>query len=179
MSPFARLSDTEAAVSERVGNLPIDFTAMHALSSLHRAANAIRTHMTNTVLREADISWTGFVVLWSVWIYDGMPTWQAAESASISKATLTGVVSTLESRGWITRTTDPQDRRMIDLTLTDAGCELMETLFPQFNALEADIVSALPERKVREMTKSLRRLVKRIEDLEGSPGSSGAGSAAG
>ncbi|NMO04568.1 MarR family transcriptional regulator [Gordonia sp. TBRC 11910] len=166
MSPFATLRETEEAVGERVGALPIDFNAMHALSSLHRAANAIRTHTTNTVLRDADISWTGFVVLWSVWIYDGLPTSQAAESANISKATLTGVVGTLENRGWIERSTDPDDRRLINLALTDDGRALMDSLFPKFNALEADIVAPLGDRKVRELTKSLRLIVEQIEQLE-------------
>lgn len=166
MPPFATLRETETAVGDRTGHLSIDFPAMHALSSLHRAANAVRTYMTNTVLRDRDISWTGFVVLWSVWIYDGMPTWQAAESAGISKATLTGVVRTLESRGWIERTVDSQDRRLINLGLTEAGRALMEEIFPAFNAVEADVVADLPDRKVKDLTTSLRRIVERIERLD-------------
>ncbi len=166
MSPFITLRDTESAVEDRVGHLPIDYTAMHALSSLYRAANAVRTYMTNTVLRDRDISWTGFVVLWSVWIHDGMPTWQAAESAGISKATLTGVVRTLEARGWIIRTVDTHDRRLINLALTDDGRRLMEDIFPAFNSVEADVVSHLADGRIKELTESLRCIVERIEELD-------------
>lgn len=166
MSPFTTLRQTEQAVVDHLGTLELDFSAMHALSSLHRAANAARSYMTNTVLREHDISWTGFVVLWSVWIYDGLPTWQAAESAGISKATLTGVVRTLESRGWLLRLVNEQDRRLIDLELTDEGRALIEELLPEFNRVEADLVASLPARSLRSLTSSLRRIVERAEELE-------------
>lgn len=166
MPPSTNLRDTEIAVGGRLGHMNIDYAAMHAVSSLHRAANATRAHLTNTVLRERDISWTGFVVLWSVWIYDSMPTWQAAESASISKATLTGVVGTLESRGWIERSVGTHDRRLIYLSLTDSGRVLMEEIYPAFNAVETEVVAQLPERKVKDLTKSLRRIVQRLEELE-------------
>src|SRR5215469_1966132 len=112
------LAATEKAMNQRVGHLPLDFAAASAVSSLYRAANAVRNHLTNTVLREHDLSWTGFVVLWVVWIFDGLETRHAAQSAAISKGTLTGVAKTLEARGWLRRETDPGDRRLVHLVLT-------------------------------------------------------------
>ena len=64
------------------------------------------------MLRAYDITWTGFVVLWVVWIWDGMETRHAAEAAAISKATLTGVVKTLEARGWMRSAGRADDRRL-------------------------------------------------------------------
>ena len=75
-------------------------------------------HLTNTVLRQHGLTWTGFVVLWVVWIWDGMETRRAAESAAISKATLTGVVKTLEARGLLTRRVSGTDRRLVILELS-------------------------------------------------------------
>lgn len=166
MAPFITLRETEDLVARRLGHLPLDAPAMHAMSSIHRAANATRTHITNRVLRHHDVSWTGFVVLWSVWIYDGLPTWQAAQSASISKATLTGVVQTLESRGWLERSVDPADRRMVNLRLTDSGNELMEHLFPEVNAVESEVLGALSPELLGTLTERLRLVVERVEDLE-------------
>src|SRR5665809_66798 len=107
------LLETEKAMSAHAAPLTTDPSAAHAVSSLYRAANAVRNHMTNTVLREHNLTWTGFVVLWIVWIWDGMETRHAAQSAGVSKATLTGVVRTLESRGLITRESDTRDRRLV------------------------------------------------------------------
>ena len=43
------------------------------------------------------------------------------QNAAISKATLTGVVKTLEARGLITRRVSETDRRLVHLELTPAG----------------------------------------------------------
>jgi DNA-binding MarR family transcriptional regulator len=161
------LQETEKAMHDHVARLPLDFPAANALSSLYRAANAVRNHITNLVLREHDLTWTGFVVLWVVWIWDGMETRHVAESAAISKATLTGVVRTLETRGWITRTADTADRRLVRLQLTQDGVALMEKLYPEFNAVESEIVSGLSKRNVTDLTRNLRAIVTAIEEPNG------------
>lgn len=160
------LAETEKAMSAHVTGLALNFPAAAAVSSLYRAANAVRLHLTNTVLRERGLTWTGFVVLWVVWIWDGVETRHAAESAAISKATLTGVVKTLESRGLINRTISEADRRLVNLELTPAGLTLMEELYPVFNAAEAEVVGGLSDRATRELTTSLRRIVTGLEALD-------------
>jgi DNA-binding MarR family transcriptional regulator len=157
------LFETERAMRSHVAALDLDFEAAHAVSSIYRAANAVRTHVTNEVLREYDLSWTGFVVLWVVWIWDGLETRHAAESAAISKATLTGVVKTLESRGWIEKRGRTDDRRLVELYLTASGKELMEELYPKFNAVEARVVSGLSSKRRRDLAKSLREIVTALE----------------
>lgn len=157
------LEETERAMKDHVGELPLDFAAANALSNLFRAANAVRTELTNRVLRQHDMTWTGFVVLWVVWIWDGMETRHVADSADISKATLTGVVKTLEGRGLILREGDEHDRRLVRLRLTDEGVRLMEEIYPEFNAVESEIVSQLSDRKVSAFTRTLRDVVKAVE----------------
>ena len=58
------LAETERAMSLHLQSLPLNFEASAAVSSLYRAANAVRVHLTNTVLRQHGLTWTGFVVLW-------------------------------------------------------------------------------------------------------------------
>ena len=157
------LEETERAMKDHVGALPLDFAAANALSNLFRAANAVRTELTNRVLRQHDMTWTGFVVLWVGWIWDGMETRHVAESADISKATLTGVVKTLEGRGLILREGDEHDRRLVRLRLTDEGVRLMEEIYPEFNAVESEIVSQLSDRKVSAFTRTLRDVVNAVE----------------
>jgi DNA-binding MarR family transcriptional regulator len=157
------LLETEVAMREHVTALDLDFEAAQAVSSIYRAANAVRTHVTNEVLRDYDISWTGFVVLWVVWIFDGIETRHAAESAAISKATLTGVVKTLEGQGWLVKRSMEDDRRRVSLHLTPSGRTLMEELYPKFNAVEVKVVSGLSDRRRKEMTSSLRAIVTAIE----------------
>src|SRR6187397_2942084 len=161
------LAETERAMSTHVSELPLDFPAAAAVSSLYRAANAVRLHLTNSVLREHGLSWTGFVVLWVVWIWDGLETRRAADSAAISKATLTGVVKTLEARGLIARRVSDTDRRLVNLELTPSGVTLMKQLYPAFNAAEAEVVAGLSPRSLSHLTNSLRSIVT---ELEAKPG---------
>ncbi len=160
------LAETEKAMNTHVSGLALDFPAAAAVSSLYRAANAVRLHLTNTVLRERGLTWTGFVVLWVVWIWDGVETRHAAENAAISKATLTGVVKTLEARGLILRSASDVDRRLVNLELTREGSALMTELYPIFNAAEAEVVSGLSDRSVKDLTRSLRAIVTKLETLE-------------
>jgi MarR family transcriptional regulator, organic hydroperoxide resistance regulator len=158
------LEETERATQERVGKLAVDFPAAHAISSLYRAANAARSHLTNTVLRRHDLTWTGFLVMWLLWLWESMETRHVAESVGISKATLTGVTKTLMSRGLIDRVPSDVDRRLVSLRLSDKGEELMAELYPEFNRAEAELVDGIPASDVDVLTEALRRIVTVAEE---------------
>jgi DNA-binding MarR family transcriptional regulator len=157
------LAETEQATRERVQHLPLDFAASHALLSVYRAANAVRGRLTNTVLRPNDLTWTGFLVMWTLWIWDSMETRDIAESVGISKGTLTGVAKTLAARGLIERIPSTTDRRLVNLRLSPAGIELMERIYPEFNRTESRIVEDLDTRELSAMTQALRTLVETSE----------------
>lgn len=162
------LDETERVAQERVGKLAVDFAAAHALSSLYRAANAARGHLTNTVLRRHDLTWTGFLVMWLLWLWESMETRHVAESVGISKATLTGVTKTLMSRGLVDRTPSSVDRRLVELRLSDKGERLMAELFPEFNAAEAQLIEGIRPDDVQVLTDTLRRIVTVAEEHDAS-----------
>ena len=114
---------------------------MAVMSNLFRAANAVRNHFERNVLAQSRLSWTAFVVLWVTWIWAPVETRVIAEESGVSKATLTGILKTLEKLDLVTRTRSEQDGRLVVVTLTQAGMDLMETLFPAFNRQEIDVVS--------------------------------------
>lgn len=149
---------------DQVEALGLDFDATHAVSSIYRAANAVRAHVTNKVLHQYDLSWTGFVVMWVVWIAERIETRHAAEASAISKGTLTGVVKTLEAHGWIEKSACTEDRRLVELSLTSEGTALMQEVYPKFNAVESEVVSGLSRRRVKDLTNSLRAIVTDIEE---------------
>lgn len=164
------LDETERATQERVGRLAVDFPAAHAVSSLYRAANAARSHLTNTVLRRHDLTWTGFLVLWLLWLWESMETRYVAESVGISKATLTGVTKTLVSRGLVDRVPSELDRRLVELRLSDKGERLMAELYPSLNKAEAQLVDGLRPGDVSTLTDSLRHIVQVAEEHDPSAG---------
>jgi DNA-binding MarR family transcriptional regulator len=93
----------ERKVTEQLGHLPLDFRAMWAVSNLFRASAAIRRHMEAKVLAEDRLSWTSFVVLWVLWVWGEMESRDLAAAVGISRPTSTGVVTTLEGRGYVRR----------------------------------------------------------------------------
>jgi MarR family transcriptional regulator, organic hydroperoxide resistance regulator len=158
------LSATEAAVSERLAGMALDMPAMAAVSNVYRAAGAIRNYFEHTVLAPYNLTWTAWVVLWVVWIWQEIETRHVAAEAGISKGTLTGVAGTLEKRGLVARRAHPDDGRRVLLSLTAPGLKLMADLFPQFNKQEALVVESLNADEVRVLANALRKIVV---DLEG------------
>lgn len=157
------LVETERQVEARLGDLKLDFSAMAVTSNLFRAANAVRNHFERTVLAQHNLSWTAFVVLWVVWIWEPIETRQIALEGGFSKATLTGVLVTLERRGWLARSRSATDGRLVEVDLTDEGRELMQELFPAFNGEEQRVVGPIDQAKRDEFAEMLRVITSGVE----------------
>ena len=138
--------------------MTLDFDSMAAVSNVFRAANATRNFLERTVLAPSGLSWTAFVVLWVSWIWEPIETRTIAEEGGFSKATLTGVLQTLESRGLIKRNRSLEDKRLVLVTLTAKGRKLMLTLFPEFNKHEQEVLSGLSAQQKRELATALRKI---------------------
>jgi DNA-binding MarR family transcriptional regulator len=152
------LAETERAVESRLAGMDLDFEAMAVASNLFRAANAVRNHLEGSVLQPHDLTWTAFVVLWVTWIWEPIETRQIAEEGGFSKATLSGVLTTLEGRGLVSRERSEWDGRLVLVRLTPAGRRLMKKLFPLFNEQERFVVSAIPKGSRAESAEMLRRM---------------------
>lgn len=160
MAGIHTLSETERQVSVLLKNLPIDFDSMAVVSNLFRAANSVKNHLERTVLAPHDLSWTGFVVLWVVWIWQPIETRQIAAEVGTSKASITGVLKTLEARKLVIRKQSKTDQRLVLVTLTKSGEKLMKELFPEFNQEESTITSVLAKSEIKSTATSLRKITE-------------------
>lgn len=164
-SPPPRLDDlieAERHIVDRLAasDVEVDFAALSLVSNLYRAASAIRRHMEQTVLAPERLSWTAFVTLWVLWIWGEMEARHLAAEANVTKGTLTGVLDTLEGRGYLVRRRHEEDRRLISVALTSEGEGVISRVFPRFNAQETRIADLLPERQRDEVAGALRRIVR-------------------
>jgi MarR family transcriptional regulator, organic hydroperoxide resistance regulator len=158
------LEATEQAVADRLEGMEIDMSAMAVVSNVYRAANALRNHLERTVLARHGLTWTGWVVLWVIWIWGEIESRHAAAEAGVSKGTLTGVQNTLMAKGLVHRSVHPDDARRVLLSLTDDGERLMEELFPEFNKVESWVTTGMSDSEKRRLARGLRTLVKRTEE---------------
>ncbi|HET9672615.1 MAG TPA: MarR family winged helix-turn-helix transcriptional regulator [Actinomycetota bacterium] len=157
------LLPAERKVLEALGDRPLDFRAMWAISNVFRSSTALRRHLEATVLAADRLSWTGFTALWVLWIWGEMEARDFAGAVGISRPTATGVVTTLQRRRLVRRRKASADGRVVLLSLTPSGRRKIEDLFPRFNAEEVRVASILPSADQDRLARMLRRLLANVD----------------
>jgi DNA-binding MarR family transcriptional regulator len=155
----------ERDIRGRIGDQPLDFAAMAAVSNIYRAANVIRNHMERNVLADEDLSWAAFTVMFVLWIWGDQQTRHLAAEAGITKGTLTGVLKTLEKRGLARRRGHEADGRLVLVSLEPKGSAVIERLFPAFNEGEALVSSALSGQEKDQLASLLRKIIRGMEQV--------------
>ncbi len=157
------LTPAERQVTERVGELhDVDFAAMAAVANVYRVANAVRNHMEREVLGPDRLSWSGFTALYVLWVWGDQESRHLADECSVTRATLTGIVNTLEGRGLVTRTPSADDGRSVIVSLTRDGRAMIERLFPAFNRQEAFVTNRLSDDERRSLAHLLREVLRAV-----------------
>ena len=77
-------------------------------------------------------------------------------------STITGVIDRLESAGHVRRERDQRDRRVVWISLTDAGRQLVDRL-PTFSEQMGQLLGTLPAKELEQMRESLRRVLELAE----------------
>ena len=156
----------EEAARKRVGDLDVDLPSMAAISNLFRVVNAARNYIERNVLRDYNLTFSGFTTLWVLWVMGSMETRHLAAEASVTKGTLTGILKTLEDRHLVERETPAADRRLTLVHLTSKGEQRMKEIYPRFNAAEREITADLDAAERDDFVASLRHLLSSIDELE-------------
>jgi DNA-binding MarR family transcriptional regulator len=76
---------------------------------------------------EAGLTPPQYQLLHLLWQHDERPFKDLAQASGCTRATITGVVDTLERKGLVTRKPNPDDRRSLLATLTEDGRQLRES----------------------------------------------------
>lgn len=148
--------EAERDIRERLGDLPLDFESLLAVSNIYRAANAVRNRMEREVLGPANLSWGGFTILFVLWVWGDRETGELADECGLAKGTLTGMLQTLERSDLVARSRHHDDGRKVMVHLQPAGLRTIEMLFPEFNGYEAQFTERLEVGEKRELARLLR-----------------------
>jgi DNA-binding MarR family transcriptional regulator len=87
-----------------------------------------------------------------------LPPNEIADRLIISRATVTGLLDSLERREYIQRMPHPSDRRMILVEITDAGREVVDVFRPMIHQHQKDWFEVLGEKEQQQFIGSLHRL---------------------
>ena len=151
--------DAERDVQARLGDRPLDFESLDAISNIYRAAGSVRRRAENELLSSHGLSFGGFTILWVLWVWEEMETARLAEECGVAKGTLTGMLTTLEKQGLISRNRVESDKRRVLVDLTAAGQETIAELFPKFNQFEGRMSAGLSPDEKRELARLLRVVI--------------------
>lgn len=153
----------ERIASSHVEPLGVDLDAMAAISNVFRVSTLFRKIAERRILSESRLSFSGFTVLWVLWVWGEKQSYDLAEECGIAKGTLTGIVSTLQRRGLVDSKPHQTDGRRKYIFLNDRGKELIEALFLEINQLEIRATSDLNQSEKREFSRMLRILLHSME----------------
>lgn len=80
----------------------------------------------------------------------------------LDKPTVSRAIDRLQAAGSLTKTQDPQDRRLILVALTPAGGALVETLLPLAASFQSDLAHALQGKSLEALLATLDALEEQI-----------------
>ncbi len=138
---------------------PQTVLALDTFIKFTRAASALENRLFSRGIL-APLTHSQFGVLEA--LYHLGPLCQGVLSSKLLKSTgnITLVLDNLEKRSLIRRDRDPQDRRMVTISLTPAGQDLIQELFPLQAQAIAEELSVLTPEEQRTLSDLCRKLGK-------------------
>jgi DNA-binding MarR family transcriptional regulator len=152
----------EVDVLARTSGRELDVSAMFVVQDVFRAAATLRTRLESGALQAEGLTWSGFTMLFCLWVWGPHETRVLAQRMGVSRPTVSGVTDTLERRGLVQRRVHADDARRRTVTLTVAGERTFEELFPRFNAEESLACGGLGSAERAQLAALLRTLVTTI-----------------
>lgn len=90
---------------------------------------------------------------------------ELAEAAGVTRATMTGLVDTLERDGLVRREPDPKDRRMMWVLLTPKGEAVVREMLPLHFRMMADLMRSLNEAERKTLVRLLNKVLEQAISL--------------
>ncbi len=148
--------------------LESDPERMHLGRLVALTGQRLTRHWQHAVATRTDLSRTALIAL-SVMADKGEVTHrEAARHCCVTPATLTPVVDSLEADGLLRRQRDVTDRRVVHLTITEAGTS---TLRKAWDDIGAELATVVPTAEPEHDTVIRRYLIEMLERLDGQRGS--------
>jgi DNA-binding MarR family transcriptional regulator len=90
---------------------------------------------------------------------------ELAEAAGVTRATMTGLIDTLERDGLVRRVPDPDDRRRMSVRLTAKAGKFLDRFLPSHFQLTASLMQPLSESERKTMVSLLNKLINHASGL--------------
>lgn len=138
-----------------------DLRAYAVVFTLVRAAEQI-TYRLGTTHRPMGWTWAGFRVLFWIWLFGPLEPRAIASLAGASRASISSALNTLERDGFVARTRNSNDRRLVTVELTERGRAQIVEAFKATNAREHDWLATFTADEQAVFAELLGRLLERV-----------------
>ena len=126
-----------------------------------RLWNFVRSHIRATATTQFDITVEQFHVLRHVW--QGISMSELATAKNISRPAISQAVDLLVNKGLLTRVQSTQDRRYVELALTEEGNHLLDTVFQETRAWMKERMHALTIQELKTIAEAMEIMKKIME----------------
>jgi DNA-binding MarR family transcriptional regulator len=124
--------------------------------------NLVRSHIRATATGNFDITVEQFHVLRHV--RRGIASMSdLAAAKNISRPAISQTVDTLVRKGLLTRVQSAQDRRMVDLALTEEGIALLDAVFEATREWMKERMSGMSAEELETIAKAMTMMKKMLE----------------
>lgn len=131
--------------------------ALDCYIKLFRAAESVGQRI-NAHLREHDLTTSQFGVLEALYHLGPMQSGELGQKILKTSGNMTMVIDHLEKQGYVTRQRREDDRRCVDILLTEPGRALTEAILPAHVAGVVDALSALTTAEQTQLAALCRTL---------------------
>lgn len=82
----------------------------------------------------------------------------------LSNATVSGLISRMETKGLVKRVANPLDKRDKHIVLTDKGSETIGSIKKSINNLEQSVIKGFSEEEIKDLLSFFERMLANIKE---------------
>lgn len=83
----------------------------------------------------------------------------------VSKPTITGIMNTLEKEGFVSRKHDTDDRRRIDIVLTEKSLNLFRKSESMTTFVFEEFINSIPEDSLEKIDETMTTIAKKLREI--------------
>ncbi len=136
---------------------------------LNQANHAVRSRL-DAALAAVEMTGIQYTVLSVIGRHEGLSSAELSRRFFVTPQTMNELIGLLERRDYIVRKADPSNRRILRMSVTDTGREMLEKCDALADAVERDVFGAMPDedyRRLCELTRDLARYLRTRDEPAG------------
>lgn len=155
-----RYLDLAVAAAQEMSRDRVDELSTRLFFNLLRLGNRLSKDLEVPVRASAGLSFSGYQLLYTLRTVGPVNPNQLARLASVSTASMSSLLNTLERKGMVVRDPDPDDGRRTIVHLTPEGQDLVEDLHGQNIERERAWSQALSREEAQQLDALVAKLLR-------------------